>query len=156
LDGSPISQKQRDDYELFYLSHIAQEASKEPGQLAREHPRWEQLRSKHGQMEINKNDRIPSRLRDHMIKLNVYSASERSTFELSDCITIPVLPHMTLRALRARISKTLKGRAAGTKIMLWQRMQDGVLSELDAGHDSKDLSWHGLEEGTTIAYTLKE
>jgi len=96
-----------------------------------------------------------------MIKLGVYSApnpasAECPNFELSDCITLFVLPSMTLRALRARISKALKGRAAGTKVMLWQRMQDDFLSELDTGQDSKDLAWLGLEEGTTIVYTLEK
>jgi hypothetical protein len=63
---------------------------------------------------------------------------------------------MTLRALRTRISKALKGRAAGTKGTLSQRMQDGVLSELDAGQDFKDLSWFGLEDGSTIVYTWED
>ena len=63
---------------------------------------------------------------------------------------------MTLRALRAKISKALKGRAAGTRVMLWQRMQDGVLSELNTGQDSKDLSWLGLEGGSTIVYALED
>lgn len=40
-----ISLKEREDCELFYLSHVSQDTSKSPEELAREHPRWQELRS---------------------------------------------------------------------------------------------------------------
>ena len=40
-----ISIKEREDCELFYLSHVSRDTSKSPEELAREHPRWQELRS---------------------------------------------------------------------------------------------------------------
>ncbi|KIL69842.1 hypothetical protein M378DRAFT_1050127 [Amanita muscaria Koide BX008] len=158
LDGSPVSQKERDDCELFYLSHITQNASKRPSELAREHPRWHELRLKHGQSELSTDQRaMPVKLREHIITLNIYVAAsvtligqlKNFSYETLSHITLKVLPSMTLRLLRAKVSKVVKNRAA-VRVMLWQQMKDGVLAELGTELDTRDLSWLGLEEGTAV------
>ncbi|KAK2466834.1 hypothetical protein APHAL10511_001092 [Amanita phalloides] len=152
LDGSAISHKEREDCELFYLSHVA------PHELAREYPRWQELRSKHGRTEQNPTSIARhDRLKDHMITLNVFSTSAEVDTN-SKCLTLSVIPSMTLRTLRVKISRALTGRAGKGKgkVVIWQRMQDGLLLELDHSRDTQDLAWIGLEDGVSIVCTPQD
>ncbi|KAF8623561.1 hypothetical protein AX15_006331 [Amanita polypyramis BW_CC] len=178
LDGSMISHKEREDSELFYLSHITQIKSKTQDELAHEHPRWGELRLKHGQTENNPNTRgTQGKLKDYIIggsilhskqdslsapctALNIYLTSaeieETFPFESSKCITLNVIPSMTLRTLRAKISRSVRGRTSKGKVRLWQRMQNDFLAELDNDRDTQNLSWIGLEDGTSIVCRFQD
>lgn len=161
LDGSTISLKEREDCELFYLSHVSRDTSKKPEELAREHPRWQELRLKHGQTEENRSSKATSgRLKDHVIQLNIFLAATRVDksfpFETSEYVRLTAIPSMTLRTLRTKISRALKGRGGRVQVMLWQRMQDDILAELESSRDAQDLSWIGLEDGASIVCTFQD
>jgi len=160
LDGSTISIKEREDCELFYLSHVSRDTSKSPEELAREHPRWQELRSKHGQTEENQsNNATHGRLKDHVIVLKIFLAIGRVDktfpFETSEHITLSVIPSMSLRVLRTKISRVLRGRGRA-QVMLWQRMRDDALAELDYSRDAEDLSWVGLQDGAFIVCVFQD
>jgi len=145
---------------LFYLSHVSQDTSKSAEELAREHPRWQELLSKHGQTEENQSSRAThGRLKDHVIILNIFLATGRVDktfpFETSEHITLSVIPSMTLRMLRTKISRVLRGRGRA-QVMLWQRMRDDVLAELDYSRDAEDLSWVGLQDGAFIVCVFQD
>jgi hypothetical protein len=67
---------------------------------------------------------------------------------------VQVLPNMSLRALRLKISKTFKSNIRQSKISCWLRMRDGSLSVLDTRDDSRPLDWLGIENGSQIIYKI--
>ena len=78
---------------------------------------------------------------------------------LSDPTILRVLPTMTVRAFRMKVTKSLKiPKAQQGSLRLWLRMPDGWISELTASsnfadqqqRDSYDLSWYGLENGSEV------
>ena len=77
-------------------------------------------------------------------------------FGTSECIRLSAIPSMTLRTLRAKISRALKGQGRRVQVMLWQRMQDDILAELDSSRDAQDLSWIGLEDGASIVCVFQD
>ncbi|KAF8636511.1 hypothetical protein AX17_003325 [Amanita inopinata Kibby_2008] len=157
LDGSVISQKEREDCELFYLSHIAQDTSVPEEQVTREHPRWPELHAKYGQVPDGARSKTaPAKLRDRIITLKVSESTTPGVeTPLPSYTVLNVLPSMTLRTLRLKVCKSVKGRATKNNITLWQRMQGGLLVELGHTHDTQDLSWLGLEDGSLIVYAFR-
>jgi hypothetical protein len=61
---------------------------------------------------------------------------------------------MSLRTLRLKISKSMKIDFG--KIVLWLKMEDGTLAELDSAHDAHDLAWLGLEDGSDILIHMQD
>lgn len=84
---------------------------------------------------------------------NTDPATTNSLIENAECITLRVLPTMTLRALRLKVCKTLKCSAARTAISLWLQMQDSSCAPLETDRDSQDLAWLGIESGSNIIFT---
>ena len=74
--------------------------------------------------------------------------------DLSQKISLRILPSIPLRTLRMKICKILKQDARRTQVRCWLRIRDGSLSELVKQDDSKDLDWLGIENGSQIIYEV--
>ncbi|PFH54254.1 hypothetical protein AMATHDRAFT_135907 [Amanita thiersii Skay4041] len=161
LDGSLISDKERDDSELFYLSYIDRDRSRTQQMLMQEHPRWQDLCRKHGRPSTApKTKEVAGKLSNHLISLAIYPASifpgSNFSYDSATCISLSTLPSMKLRNLRQKICKVIKGRVTNDTVLLWRKMQDGNLANLDHLHDAQDLTWHGLENGSLIICTIND
>jgi len=109
--------------------------------------------------ENQSNNATHGRLKDHVIVLKIFLAIGRVDktfpFETSEHITLSVIPSMSLRVLRTKISRVLRGRGRA-QVMLWQRMRDDALAELDYSRDAEDLSWLGLQDGAFIVCAFQD
>ena len=69
---------------------------------------------------------------------------------------IPILPNTSLRAIRLKLSKSLKA-PRGAQADLHMRMSDGgftVLGSADGSDENKEIDWW-LEEGSEVVLCLK-
>jgi hypothetical protein len=69
LDRSSVSQRQRVDAELLYLSRIAHEHFPSEDARAAAHPRWAELCEVHGTPDITPDKSKDNKLKNHLIGL---------------------------------------------------------------------------------------
>ena len=66
-------------------------------------------------------------------------------------MTLRVLPSMTMRPFRLKVTKSCKlPKSATQSFTLWLKMPDGALAELPSQDDSHDLSWWGIENDSEL------
>jgi len=156
LDGALISPKERTDSEIFYLSQVMQRIASEDERV-QAHPQWLSLCAKHGRPDKAVNSQaFKDKLCNRLIALNLYE-NTRPDFDLAQVhtllepITFHILPTMSLRTLRMKIRKVTKRKA---DMVLWLKMDDGTFSELHADEDSRELGWLGLENGSSLVFSM--
>jgi len=157
LDAAGISQKERVDCELFYLSYIAQNGPKGEQERCREHPRWPELCSKHGRPYENSGEESRDKLGNRMIQINIKKYPGPLSFDVDSSIKIAirVLPTMTLRTFRLKVWKAVKTSELPSPqrlVDLWLKMGDETLSYLSRDQDEQDLAWWGLENNSDVYY----
>ncbi|KAK0211164.1 hypothetical protein DFS33DRAFT_1252202 [Desarmillaria ectypa] len=161
LDATTISSKERTDCELFYLSHISHDDASSEEELIRKHPRWNNLRAKHGllgEAPTQPEDEI-DRLRKHLMELNAYRTMS-PTIDLAQLletqpVKIKALPSMALHILRQKLCKATR---TGTKadVAIWMIMRDNSVVELGVDRDKQDIAWLGFDHGTSIVFYINE
>ncbi|KLO19152.1 RNI-like protein [Schizopora paradoxa] len=182
LDGTPISNKERTDCELYYLSVISKSTDlTSEGERSRAHPRWNELCLKHGPPDAahTKSDMSVSQntLGSKLISLQIHrlyrppaEASPQSKFDpythASPPFPLKALPSMSMRNFRLKLLKTAKTQSGGilrdaaahgeqaSGLSAWLVMADGELSQIDF-EDGRDLDWWGLQQDSQIFVYLK-
>ncbi|KAI0064708.1 RNI-like protein [Artomyces pyxidatus] len=161
LDGASISQRQRNDAELFYLSHVSRlEFASDDARLAA-HPQWAALCERHGAPDTShakatKDDKLSDRLIQIKATLSSISPPPESPTALPPSVAVRVLPTASLRLLRLKLLKVFKA-PRGASAAIWVRMADGKLAAIGepGGDDGRELDWW-LEEGCEIVVHVKE
>ncbi|KAJ3571055.1 hypothetical protein NP233_g3995 [Leucocoprinus birnbaumii] len=157
LDGAAISEKERRDAELYYLSYIVNQGFMSDDQRTQEHPRWQELCLKHGKPDEILSKPTPDTLKSRLLELRLYRTSDHSDtlqagLEGTETL-VQVLPTMTLKILRSKIRKALR---CGPKASIVIRMvlSDHSLVTLGEERDTHDLSWLGLDSGSQLLCIL--
>ncbi|KAI0306717.1 hypothetical protein B0F90DRAFT_1623181 [Multifurca ochricompacta] len=162
LDGTSISQRQRIDAELFYLSRIARESYSSDAARGADHPRWVELCEAHGTPDITSVTKDEdNKLKNHLIEikasLSAVSPPPSAPEALKLTKPVKVLPSAPLRILRLKLLKLFKS-PRGAECDLWIRMADGNLTPLGdiaAADDDKEIDWW-LENGSEVVIYVKE
>ncbi|KAJ7578440.1 outer arm dynein light chain 1 [Mycena floridula] len=153
LDGTRISTRERNDCEIFYLSHIAQHVPETDRHL---HPQWDTLCQKHGKPGSGahvQSQTLGKRLIDiKLVRCMTRPSPSPIQPQTSDTFMIRALPSMTLRSLRLKISKTLR---CDKTVSLWLKMADGGMAELGLERDKEDLAWLGFEQNIDLFYWIQ-
>jgi len=161
LDGTSVSQHQRVDAELLYLSRVARESFPSDAARVAAHPRWAELCEAHGTPDVtsdkkNKDDK----LKNHLIEISAsfsVDSPPQSTEAMRLTKTVKVLPSTPLRILRLRLLKLFKAPRRA-ECELWIRMADGEhvpLGDLGGTDDDKEIDWW-LESGSEVVLCAKE
>ncbi|KAK7694061.1 hypothetical protein QCA50_003637 [Cerrena zonata] len=164
LDAAAISSRERTDSELYYLSYITKHGPLDESARCIEHPRWKELCQKYGRPDEQatssqkKRDTLGNRLLDIKIFRSVrssssaiHSSTNHSELPLTEPMTLRVLPTMTMRPFRLKVTKSYKlPRSAQNSFKLWLKMPHGALAELPADDDSHDLAWWGIESDSEL------
>ncbi|KAF6764015.1 hypothetical protein DFP72DRAFT_1137168, partial [Ephemerocybe angulata] len=149
LDGTAISERERRDAEILYLTQLAREGAVRADDISKPF-RWDELCDKHGPPteEVKpKEEKLSSQLITILVG-SINSPPVQRSIEVHDEKPLSVLPTMILRNLRNKIKK-LHGSARG-KVELWIRMRDNAWAELSKDDDSSTLDWLGLENDSHI------
>jgi hypothetical protein len=77
-------------------------------------------------------------------------STEEKTQDRTQPLLLKVLPSMTLRTLRMKLSKVLKSGKA--TVLVWVRETNGDLRELGFDLDSQDLDRLGIEDGSDVVF----
>lgn len=154
LDGTLISGRERNDSELFYHSYILQHGPPTEQGRCEAHPQWVNLRSKYGNIDREVREKFADKLSHRMIAIKLYSNLNNITKspDESTPLVLKILPSMTLRTLRMKLSKILK--SSNATMLLWVRQNDGNLHELDFEHDREDLDRIGIQEGSDLIFRV--
>ncbi|CDO73583.1 hypothetical protein BN946_scf185014.g53 [Trametes cinnabarina] len=168
LDGATVSPKERTDSELLYLSHISKQGLSDDEKRA-QHPQWEALCAKHGAPDAQTSSashETQDTLSNRLISVRILRATsfppqnaapEEAQEYLQRCgdpNSLRVLSTMTIRAFRLKVLKTGKiPKAQQNAMRLWMVLPDGHFAELDEEYAGRDLSWWGVEDGTTFILT---
>ncbi|KAI0822831.1 hypothetical protein BC628DRAFT_1387870 [Trametes gibbosa] len=167
LDGATITLKERRDAELLYLSYISKESLSDAEKRAA-HPQWDALSSKHGVVISLAQPSVqdaPDTLRNRLINVRVHTAapggppphslpSDAVQGYLCTCgahVALRVLSTMAVRTFRMKVMKAFKvPRDKQGAMRLWIVLPEGHFVEIDEEYAGRDLSWWGVEEGTTF------
>ncbi|KZV65417.1 hypothetical protein PENSPDRAFT_655794 [Peniophora sp. CONT] len=157
LDGASVSDRQRTDAELFYISMVARTGypSDEARDLA--HPRWVALCQKHEtatetRLVVAKEDKLSSRLIP--IKVSLVHAFEppENSEGIPEPQVVRILPTAPLRTVRMKLLKSMKA-PRGAKADLWVRMVGGVyrrIGESDGSDEGREIDWWLDEESEVV------
>jgi len=162
FDGTAVSQRQRVDAELLYLSRIAQEFFPSDAARAAAHPRWAELCKVHGTPDIasdkkNKDDKLKNHLIEIKASLSLVTPPPSTPTALALTKAVRVLPSATLRLLRLKLLKLFK-TPRGSEAELWIRMVNGELAPLGdirGADDDKEIDWW-LESGSEVVLCTKK
>lgn len=174
LDAAAISSRERTDSELLYLSYVSTNGPVDEAAKCLEHPRWKELCEKHGTPDVAKPDsqgkqdtlgnrlfdihintctRVPSPT-DNALTLGIAIHNNDSNGGKSSGTpptAMRVLPTMTMRTFRLKLCKTLKiPKPKQASVKLWLVMPDNRISEIDNEQSTHDLSWWGIENGSSV------
>ncbi|KAI0273469.1 hypothetical protein BC834DRAFT_990854 [Gloeopeniophorella convolvens] len=162
LDGASISQRQRIDAELFYLSSIARVAYPSEAARSAAHPRWAALCEAHGAPitklgTTTKEDKLKNRLIEIRAGLSTTSPSTSAPDVLASAKSVSVLPSAPLRVMRLKVFKLFK-TPRGTEGELWVRMADGSfapLGDATGADEEREIDWW-LESGSEVVLYIKQ
>jgi len=75
--------------------------------------------------------------------------------DASPVLPLRVLPTMSLRIFRLKVSKALKLPKSRNTIALWIKMNDGTYARLDEeDRDNQDLLWWGIEDQSDVFMSI--
>ncbi|KAI0362453.1 hypothetical protein OH77DRAFT_1467198 [Trametes cingulata] len=165
LDGASVSPKERTDSELLYLSYISKQALSDEQKRA-VHPQWQFLSSKHGITDTAPPSQPEGQdtLSNRLISVRIFESEDESLPQsvppseidgyLRRCpndVTLRVLLTMTVRTFRLKVLKAFKiPKDQQSAVRLWMVLPDGHFIEMGDEYAGRDLSWWGVEEGTSF------
>ncbi|KAL9715277.1 hypothetical protein Ac2012v2_001938 [Leucoagaricus gongylophorus] len=149
LDGASISEKERRNAELYYLSCIVNQGSMPDHQQTQEHSRWQDLCLKYGKPDTTLAKAASDTLKNRLMELRIYRTSESNVLNEDTAQVIRALPSMTLKMLRGRIRKVLAATSEDN-IKILMVMHDHSFVTLTEDLDDRTLSWVGLESGSQL------
>ncbi|KAJ1309153.1 hypothetical protein OPQ81_004825 [Rhizoctonia solani] len=162
LNGTEVTERERVDAELFYLSWIGRDAQLSETDRETMHTRWKELAIKHNTTPDKLKPNAEA-LGSHMISVNVVKIHgpiiKQQPIHISDTgTTLRVLPTMTTKAFGMKLKKAMKLSSQADARALW------ILSTLESGETIPlrafdadplhDLAWSGIEDGTLIGLVL--
>lgn len=161
LDGTSVSQRQRVDAELLYLSRTAHELFPSDAARAAVHPRWTELCEVYGTPDMTpekngKDDKLKNHLIEIKASFSTVSPPPSTTNMLALTKIVKVLPSAPLRILRLKLLKLFKA-PRGTESDLWMRMGDGKpvpLGDIGGADDDKEIDWW-LESGSEVVLCIR-
>jgi len=109
----------------------------------------------HGIPEGNVKENLTDKLSHRLISLNLHDSlipAEEKTQAREGPLVLKVLPSMTLRTFRIKLSKKLKCGKATVVVSIHQA--NGNLRELGLEDDSHDLDRLGMEDGSDIVFRV--
>ncbi|VDB82704.1 unnamed protein product [Peniophora sp. CBMAI 1063] len=157
LDGATVSDRQRTDAELFYISMVArmEYPSDEARNLA--HPRWTALCQLHetatdGRPFPVKEDKLSSRLIPIKVSLVHASQPPENSESIPEAQVVRILPTAPLRTVRMKLLKSLKA-PRGARADVWVRMLGGAYSRIgepDGSDEGREIAWWLDEESEVV------
>ncbi|KAI0317464.1 hypothetical protein OF83DRAFT_1276525 [Amylostereum chailletii] len=167
LDGAPISDRQRSDAELFYISLVSHSDFASETARHEAHPRWAAL-CQPLPVAPSKDEKLSSRLIRACLlspSLSAHLNHLSSLFEgpsppdpsrVASFSDVRILPSAPLRIARLKLLKSLKA-PRDAQAEMWVRMSDGSFSSLesqDGADEGREIGWW-LEEGSEVVLRLK-
>ncbi|KAK4053306.1 hypothetical protein OIO90_003918 [Microbotryomycetes sp. JL221] len=149
LDNSPVSDTEREDAELWYLSMVDKESGTDFDKQEN-HPRWKELAQKYDRSPAND---APSakKVSDRFIQLNIVEDNTLTT------VKVRTLPESRTLLLRTLIGKALSKPLPKTKYKLVALLQPSAEGEtepleveIDPKDEGKEVGWWGLTDGDAI------
>ncbi|KAL5636507.1 hypothetical protein ACGC1H_000458 [Rhizoctonia solani] len=162
LNGTEVTERERIDAELFYLSWIGRNGQLSEAHTETLHPRWKELAIKYD-TSTEKPKSIGENLGSHMISVSIVRIQEpivkqQPVLIQNTGITLRILPTMTLKVFGMKLKKVMKLSSPVDAKALW------ILSTLESGETIplrafdadplRDLSWSGVEDGTLIGLVV--
>ncbi|QRW16474.1 damaged DNA binding protein [Rhizoctonia solani] len=131
LNGTEITERERTDAELFYLSWIGRNEQSSEADTEALHPRWKELATKYN-ASTEKPKPIVDNLGSHMISIKVVkiqgNITKQQPVSISDTSTIlRVLPTMSIKAFGMKLKKAMKLSSSVDPKALW------ILSSSESG-----------------------
>ncbi|KAH7343296.1 hypothetical protein B0J17DRAFT_641814 [Rhizoctonia solani] len=162
LNGTEVTERERVDAELFYLSWIGRNAQSSETDTETLNPRWKELANKY-----NTSTQIPKsvveNLGSHMITVNVVKiqgpiVKQQPIHTQNTETTLRILPTMTVKVFGMKLKKVMKLSSQVDPKALW------ILSTSESGETVPlrtfdadplhDLTWSGVEDGTLIGLAV--
>ncbi|CAE6450346.1 unnamed protein product [Rhizoctonia solani] len=162
LNGTEVTERERVDAELFYLSWIGRNAQSSETNTEALNPRWKELANKY-----NTSTQIPKlvaeNLGSHMISVSVVKIQgsvikQQPIRTQSIETTLRILPTMTLKVFGMKLKKVMRLSSQVDPQALW------ILSTSESGEviplrtfdadPLHDLTWSGVEDGTLIGLVV--
>ncbi|BGP31665.1 hypothetical protein JCM10296v2_003439 [Rhodotorula toruloides] len=168
LEGTAISQAERDDAERFWLKQVAQGKAKEAdlsewakGRLAELRQKWQEVAGSTGSNGVNGVAKeAKTTLMNRLIRLGIRSDPSLLSGPTATPLELSVLPSLRTLLLRTQISRLIGKPLPKTKYRLIavlkpgtvERGEDGeeVRVEIPAAEEGKEVSWWGLEDGDAV------
>ncbi|CUA67758.1 tubulin folding cofactor E [Rhizoctonia solani] len=162
LNGTEITERERTDAELFYLSWIGRDGQLSEADTQVSHPRWKELAIKYN-TSTEKAKPISENLGSHMISVSIVRVSEpiikqQPVIVQNTKTTLRILPTMTLKVFGMKLKKAMKLSSQIDANALW------ILSTSESGEviplrtfdvdPLHDLTWSGVEDGTLIGIAV--
>ncbi|KAG8734223.1 hypothetical protein FRC11_008124 [Ceratobasidium sp. 423] len=162
LNGTEVTERERIDAELFYLSWIGRNGQLSEKDTETLHPRWKELATKYN-TSTEKPKSTAENLESYMINVTVVKIQEpvmkQQPVPIPDArTTIRVLPTMTVKVLGMKLKKAMRLSCQVDAKALW------ILSTSESGETVPlrafdtdplhDLTWSGVEDGTLIGLVI--
>ncbi|CAE6451245.1 unnamed protein product [Rhizoctonia solani] len=162
LNGTEVTERERVDAELFYLSWIGRNDQLSEKDTELLHPRWKELATKYD-TSTEKLKSTAENLGSNMINVTVVMIREPIVKQQPILIpdtrtTLRVLPTMTVKAFGMKLKKAMKLPSQVDAKALW------ILSTSESGETVPlrafdidplhDLSWSGVEDRTLVGLAI--
>ncbi|CCO27587.1 hypothetical protein BN14_01571 [Rhizoctonia solani AG-1 IB] len=162
LNGTEVTERERTDAELFYLSWIGRSGQLSENDMEALHPRWKELAAKYN-TSTEKLKQAAENLGSHMISVKVVklhgAITRQQPVSISDTgTTLRVLPTMSTKVFGMKLKKALRLSSQVDPKALWILFtsESGETVPLRAFDTDPlhDLTWSGVEEGSLIGLEL--
>ena len=138
LNGSSISEKRRNDAEIYYLDNACarDKADLPKEEFEKRHPLYPHLVKKHGEPELPSDKVLNKTIKDGLLSLRFIKGDEEIT---------KGVPHkMKIRALKSLISRLFKT----ARVELVAKMADG--RDVELNDELRDLYFYSIEDDDVI------
>ncbi|BGO99347.1 tubulin-specific chaperone E [Rhodotorula toruloides] len=168
LEGTAVSQAERDDAERFWLEQVARGKEKEAelsewakGRLAELRQKWQDVADSTGSTGVNGAAReAKPTLKNRLIRLSVRPDPSLLSAPAAAPLELSVLPSLRTLLLRTQISRLIGKPLPKTKYRLVAVLKPGTDSrgeegaevrvEISLAEEGKEVSWWGLEDGDAV------
>ncbi|QRV87990.1 dynein light chain 1, cytoplasmic protein [Ceratobasidium sp. AG-Ba] len=158
LNGSQVTERDRADAELFYLSWISKHESGTELEIEARHPRWKELSHKH-QTSSEPVKPVVQNLGSNIITVNIIRFQGPISRAHAVKFTPPshelkVLPSMSTKVFAMKIKKSMKIQTQIGPESLWMVSPAGPeqvlpLRQFD-GDVLREIAWSGVEDGCYV------
>ncbi|CAE6422825.1 unnamed protein product [Rhizoctonia solani] len=152
LNGTEVTERERTDAELFYLSWIMRNGQLSEADTEALHPRWKELATKYN-TSTEKSKQTAENLGSHMIGVKVVKIqgviTRQQPISISDTgTTLRVLPTMSTKVFGMKLKKGMKLSSQVDPKALWilSTSESGEIIPLRAfdADPLHDLTWSGI------------